>query len=170
MQVLPLYLSFIHFTLPTQTHHYLFHSCCTLFFLSESLFISPLHILFVASISLLYHSVPWYLPLLIFSLIYFHNFFTPFPSVSLFCLYHSLPFLFYSLYLCLPLCPSLPPLAAPCFYPIWHTLSLFSLKLSFPLSLPFTPLPLISAPWSTPCGNLWSILSHTALYEPCTTL
>ena len=30
------------------------------------------------------------------------------PSVSLSCLYHSLPLLFYSLYLCLPLYPSLP--------------------------------------------------------------
>lgn len=104
---LHLFLSF-HAPPPHNTHHYFFLlqsslSPCLSSFRSYTASFFSLHL---SSLPLrpLASLFPHFI-----SLISFHSFFSHslFPSVSLYCVYRSL--LFYSLYLCLPLCPSLPP-------------------------------------------------------------
>lgn len=149
----PLYLSFFHFTPPhTNTSLSLSLALCVAYsiFLSHSLFISSLHSVFFPPLHL--SSLP-FCPLV--SL--FPHFFSLslFPSVSLYCVYHSLTLLFYSFYLCLPLCPSFLPSAAP-FSSVWHSPSLFLssyLSLWVSLSLPslsnFSP--------SFPPSHFWAM-------------
>lgn len=135
----PLYLSFFHFTPPhTNTSLSLSLALCVAYsiFLSHSLFISSLHSVFFPPLHL--SSLP-FCPLV--SL--FPHFFSLslFPSVSLYCVYHSLTLLFYSFLSLRPFVSFLPSLSSSLFFCL--TLSKpFSLKLSFPLSLSFTPLPL----------------------------
>lgn len=153
----PLYLSFFHFTPPhTNTSLSLslaLHVAYSLFFpLSLSLSISSLHgIFFTLHLSSLQFCplVSLFPHFVSLSLFHFQHFFTP--SLSLCISLLPLPLspspLLFSLslppFVSFP--PSLPPSAAPCFFSIWHSLSLFFSQAIFPFE-PLFHLPLISEP------------------------